>query len=543
MKEKLINYLKATYPGLAIRTVEEQRCLDVITDVAKEVGHNVFTWRASQGFRLIHQAKDNEWHYLGTPDEKACIPGTEMLGDAAKSLALALERAAEADQIARSRGGKRPPPAGIFVFTDLHTWAGNLDPVSERFMKEALLAAPVALGCVIFLGPEFRIPISWENSVTCMDFELPTKEALEAILAKSEAGYIASGGKLNKLEGQDRLDAIRAASGLTEPEAANAFALACIEGRSEKKLKGYTVAREKAAAVRRSGLMEMIDPEPKGLDAIGGIDVLKRWIVQRKGCYSEEARKYGLPSPRGLLVAGMPGSGKSLGARCIATAFGCPVVRLDIGRLMAGIVGQSEAQTRAALALAEAAAPCVLFVDEIEKSLAGSRGGGELDSGVGRRVLGTILSWLQDRKRDVFVYATANQVWQLPPELLRKGRFDEIFFFQLPQNPEREEIFRIHLEKRGRDPKKFKLSKIVDASQDFTGSECEEAIISGMYSAFNEGKEIATDHIVEACKATKPLIATMKEDIERLEKWGKERARAASSAEHTLGDKFRRHMA
>jgi SpoVK/Ycf46/Vps4 family AAA+-type ATPase len=519
MKQKLLNYLQAGFPALAIRTVEEQRAIAVVQQVAAERKLNCFVWNTASGICQVNAADD--WGDFGAMGDGATVPDTLVLGDAAKAATMALRRTSR-----RGASG-----GGLLVFSDVHTWVSNLDPMTERWVKEMLLLASGVGATVLFIGPEFRLPASWEKSVACMDFELPDKQALDEVLAKTEHSYTSDGRKLNALTNGEREDALRAASGLTEPEAANAFALALIEGKAEKKLRVETVYREKAATVKRSGLMELIEPDPRGLDAIGGNDLLKAWILQRKRCYSKEAREYGLPSPRGVLLAGIPGCGKSLAAKCVGTALGVPTLRMDIGALMGGIVGQSEAQTRAALAMAEAVAPCVLQIEEVEKGLAGAKGSGDLDSGVGRRVLGTILSWLQDRKRDVFVFATANQVWLLPPELLRKGRFDEIFFLRLPSVSEREEIFRIHLEKRGRNPKKFNLRKLAEAAGDFTGSECEEAVISGMYAAFDEGKEVDTGHVVAACKATTPLARTMKEDIEKIEEWGKTRARPASSVE------------
>lgn len=177
-----------------------------------------------------------------------------------------------------------------------------------------------------------------------------------------------------------------------------------------------------------------------------------------------------------------------------------------------------------------------------EKALAGARGSGDLDSGVGRRILGTILTWMAERHSDVFIFATSNQVWQLPPELLRKGRFDELFFLRNPKDTERREIFAIHIAKRGRDPKRFNLDALVKASDGFTGSEIEEAIIAGMFDAFEHDAEVTTTHIVSACKATKPMAVTMADDIQRLEDWGTKRARPASSAPHSKGEDFRRHM-
>jgi len=524
MKQRLINYMRASFPALAIRTAEEARCMEVILAAVKDLGRNVFAWTAASGLRQLHEG--NKWAgYRLAGDGQ--IEGADMPGEAAKLTVAAM-----------TEEGK--PDYGVLVFCDLHSWMGSLDPITERNIKDLLRVAPTRGATIIFLSPEFRPPASWEKSVTVLDFELPTRAELDAILTTTESNVAKSGGKFQALANGEREDMLRAASGLTAPEAENAFSLAVIEGWAEKRLNAKTVYREKAAAVKRSGLMEIAEPDPRGLDAIGGLDNLKAWIMQRKAAYSNKAREYGLPSPKGVVLAGVPGSGKTLAARCVGTVLNVPTIRLDIGALFAGIVGESEARTRAALALAEAVAPCVLFCDELEKGLAGSRGGGELDSGVGRRVLGTILSWLQDHKKDVFLFATANQVWQLPPELLRAGRVDALFYLSLPKDKERREIFKIHLEKRGRNVKKFDLDELAAASLDFTGSECEAAVVSAMYAAFDEGKEITTKYVVAACKATVPLARTMPDDIHKLEEWGAKHARPASSETITKGDQFRR---
>ena len=523
MKDRITNYIKAGFPAIALRTAEEGRALAVLKEVAEASKKNLFVWTASRGIEQPYRA--NERTYKGY--NGGAVPNTDN------------PKAAADATLADSQGGDES--LGILVMCDLHAWMTNgLDAYTERAIKDLLRVAPARGVFVVFLGPDFRPPMSIEKFVTILDFELPTRDELEDILAHAEESAKKSKIKLDALTNGEREAALRAACGLTAPEAENAYCLAIIEGGADKKLRAETVAREKAASVRRSGLMEIIDPDPRGLDAIGGYEVLKDWLLQRQNAYTKKARDFGLPPPKGVLLAGQPGCGKSLAARCAATVFKTPSLRLDVGCLLAGIVGESEARTRQALALAEAVAPCVLWIDEIDKALAGSRGSGELDSGVGRRILGTLLTWMQDHKSDVFIFATANQVWQLPPELLRRGRFDELFFLSLPTAKEREEIIKIHLAKRNRDPKKFRIDEIVKTSEDFTGAEIEAAIVAAMYTAFEENREVGTAHITAACKVTKKQSITMAEDIAMLEKWGTARARSASREVTTKGDTFRR---
>jgi len=275
------------------------------------------------------------------------------------------------------------------------------------------------------------------------------------------------------------------------------------------------------------------------MDAVGGYDNLKAYLRQYTRAFSKKAREYFLPAPRGILVVGVPGCGKSLMAKIVASLLNVPGLRLDLASMFAGIVGESEARIRAALALADAIAPCVVWVDEIDKALAGSTSSGDLDSGVGKRILGTMLTWQAEHKHDVYMFATANQVQHLPPELLRAGRFDAIFALDLPHQEERMQIFDIHLRKRQRDPKEFDVERLANNSVDFTGSEIEEAVITGMYAAFNEDREVKTKDILAACEATVPLVETMSDQVDAIREWGKKRARPASSKEHTAGDRFR----
>jgi SpoVK/Ycf46/Vps4 family AAA+-type ATPase len=289
------------------------------------------------------------------------------------------------------------------------------------------------------------------------------------------------------------------------------------------------IYREKTKAVKKSGLLDIAEADPRGLDAIGGLDALKSWIKRRRRVWSDEARAFGLPQPKGILLIGVPGTGKSLSAKSIGTALGVPTLRLDVGSLFNSLVGESEARTRDALKLAEALAPCVLWIDEIDKGLAGSGGSGGGDSGVTKRVFGSIISWMQERRRSVFMVATANDVTGLPPELLRKGRFDEIFAVDLPSHEERVAILAIHLKGRQRDPKKFDLEAIADVTDTFTGSEIEACLDEGLFAAFDEGGELETSHLLAAAGSIVPLAVTAKEQIEGIRAWAKSRARFAST--------------
>jgi SpoVK/Ycf46/Vps4 family AAA+-type ATPase len=334
------------------------------------------------------------------------------------------------------------------------------------------------------------------------------------------------GKSANKKELEISEDLIRALSGLSTSEAENALSLSVVE---TGKFSPEVVYREKISAVKRSGLLEIVTPDPLGLDSIGGLDNLKAWILKRKKAYSNEAESFGLPAPKGILLVGIPGSGKSLSAKAFGTALGIPTLKLDIGSLFSSLVGDSEAKTKATLELAEAMAPCVLWADEIDKGLSGAQGSGNNDSGVTRRVFGAILEWMQNRKKPVFVVATANQVESLPPEFLRKGRFDEIFALDLPTAEEREQIIKVQLKKYRRDYKKFSLQPIVEATNSFSGAEIEGVIVEALYDAFDSGeKELTTEYVVKASESIIPLSKVMAEKIEAIRQWAEGRARSAS---------------
>jgi SpoVK/Ycf46/Vps4 family AAA+-type ATPase len=287
------------------------------------------------------------------------------------------------------------------------------------------------------------------------------------------------------------------------------------------------VAREKANEVKKNGLLEVCSSAASLAD-IGGLDLLKGWLVQRKDAFGPEARHYGLPSPKGLLIVGIPGTGKSLTAKATATVFNQPLLKLDAGRLFASLVGQSESNLRSVIATVEAIAPCVLWIDEIEKGFHGARSSGFSDGGTASRVLGTFLSWMQEKAAPVFVVATANDVTQLPPEFLRKGRFDELFFIDLPNREEREAIWRIQIAKYGRKADAFDVAALAHSTEGLTGSEIEQAFLDALYDAFSRREEPTDLSITLQLTDLVPLSKLMAEQISGLRQWAKGRARAAT---------------
>jgi SpoVK/Ycf46/Vps4 family AAA+-type ATPase len=329
--------------------------------------------------------------------------------------------------------------------------------------------------------------------------------------------------------------------GLTLGEAENVFAKIIVK---DERLSGEDVNEvfaEKQQIIRKSGLLEYYATN-ESFANVGGMAVLKEWLNKRAIAFTSEARAFGLPAPKGILMLGVQGCGKSLCAKAVSNLWQLPLLRFDMGRMFGSLVGSSEENVRRAIAVAESVAPAILWVDEIDKAFAGSQGSGATDGGTTARVFGTFLTWLSEKTAPVFVVATANDISQLPPELLRKGRLDEIFFVDLPSRDERLEIFRIHVTRRGRDAAKFNLDVLTGASGEFSGAEIEEAINSALYDAFYAKQELTTEHVLGALAETVPLAKTMDEQINRLRSWAEGRARNASVPRGKPGEEQPRRM-
>lgn len=368
-----------------------------------------------------------------------------------------------------------------------------------------------------------------EKEITLLNFPLPTREDMGALLDK----IIEDVKQFRQVKidldeaGRERL--LQAALGLTLGEAENVFAKIIVK---DERLSGedvYEVFAEKQQIIRKSGLLDYFATD-ESFSNVGGLSVLKDWLDKRAIAFTSQAREFGLPAPKGILMLGVQGCGKSLSAKAVSTLWQLPLLRFDMGRMFNSLVGSSEENVRRAIAVAESVAPAILWVDEIDKAFAGSQGSGSTDGGTTARVFGTFLTWLSDKTAPVFVVATANDISQLPPELMRKGRLDEIFFVDLPSEEERESIFQIHLAKRKRDPQNFDLKTLAACSKEYSGAEIEESIISALYDAFSSGTELSTDHVLHALRETVPLSKTMDEQINRLRSWADGRARNASVA-------------
>lgn len=423
----------------------------------------------------------------------------------------------------------------VWVLRDLHRW---VDPPTVRMLKSVareIQQAPRAEArAIVVLTPSSEVPPD-VTSVTVIDAPLPDRDEVEGIL-DSVLESIDENTAKSAIDNGGRDRAIDAALGLTAEEVSNCYAKSLV---ATKRIDVDAVNSEKKRVIARERVLTWSDPEARGLKAIGGLDILKAWLVQRRVAFSPAARNYGLPAPRGLLLVGVPGCGKSLTAKAVAAAWQMPLLRLDMGALKSKYVGESEQNIRKALAVAETVAPCVLWLDEIEKALAGGAGQ-SADGGVSADALGSLLSWMQERTAPVFTVATANAIEQLPPELLRKGRFDELFFVDLPTAVERAAIVAASLRVYGRGKAKVDAAEVAGVTDGWTGAEIAALVPEALYRAFSDGeRQIRTADLIEGAREIVPLSATMADRLKALRDWARGRCRPASRAESTDGRKKR----
>ena len=407
---------------------------------------------------------------------------------------------------------------GVMVLEDIHPYLEQHHQVT-RWVREMCRIGSDPPRVLVLSTPQPGLPGELHKEVPSIDLPLPGIDDL-AVVAEQVAERQGV-----RYEGDEAL--LEAARGLTVMEARLAFGQAAHE-RGRLDASAVTlVVREKERVIRQSQVLEYYEPNARMSD-VGGLENLKTWLDRRGRAFGPGAREFGLDAPKGVLLLGVQGCGKSLVAKAIAAAWQFPLLRFDMGKVFGGIVGQSEGNIRAALQVAQALAPCVLWIDEIEKGLAGMGSSDQTDGGTTARVVGTFLTWMQEKNDPVFVVATANRIEMLPPELLRKGRFDEIFFVDLPTRDVRKEIVSIHLRKKGRDPSEFDLDALANQSLGYSGAELEEAVREGLFEAFAEGRGLRTEHIAKALEETFPLSRTMREQIDQLRRWAKVRARLAS---------------
>ena len=498
--KRLKTLVEANTPAVQIISYETLRIHASLQMVSKTTGRTPYLWNFSEGLRKYEKST-------------LIIESGEM-----KEPAEVLDWYADADN-----------EGVILLLEDFHPFISEQN--QHIISRIRCISRKVSLGelkdrSLLMSQPISYLPVELEKDVQIIPLPLPEKEEIKEIMRAVKKQF-----RLDERDYDESPRLVDAALGLSTSEAWSAFACAIVERKKLTENEIPLVSAEKEQVIRKRGNLEYYQPQ-QDLNDIGGLGRLKDWLRRRENAFTEDAKNFGLEPPRGIMLLGLPGTWKSLAAKAVANAWKLPLLRLDMGRVFGGIVGQSEENMRSALNVAETLAPCILWIDEIEKGMSGIQSSGATDGGTTSRVLGTFLTWMQEKKKPVFVVATANNIAQLPPELLRKGRVDEIFFVDLPDKKDREEIIEIHLKKRKRKPFSAKdMECLASISKGFTGAELEEAVKEAMYRAFDTGHDIGPSDLADAIKDTTPLSKTMSEVIKQTREWAKGRAVPASERE------------
>ena len=495
--EQVDELVRARYPIIYVVTWEEERACQLIAQIAGKQRKAIYQWSVTTGLQ----------HVSGIDSQTSTVMAHS---DPEKVLDEILQADTEA----------------LYILKDFHPYLESSQVI--RRIRDLGHTLRRSKKNILLLSPHLKLPPELEKSITIVDLALPNYEEMMGLLTGRIEG--ASRNFKITLNEAERDTMVKAALGLTFAEAENAFAKAIVRNGALSLKDIEVIAAEKQQVIRKTEVLEYYDVGDN-IPGVGGMDLLKEWLRKRVRGFTEEARRYGLPQPRGILLLGVQGCGKSLAAKTIAASWRLPLLRMDMSRIFQAYIGSSEQNMRKALTIAEGIAPVVLWIDEIEKAFAGASGSGNMDSGTSARVLGAFLTWLQEKTAPVFIVATANQIEGLPPELLRKGRLDEVFFVDLPTEEERVEIFAIHLRKVRRDSAKFDLAKLAQQAEGFSGAEIEQAVISALHDGFAENRDITTEDVVRNIEATVPLSTTMYEKIEALRRWSVDRARPVSSKE------------
>lgn len=489
--------IRARYPIIYITSWEEKRVENDLIKIASRTEKKIFSWTSTQGLVNLTLSKSSL-----------------TVNDSTRDLYSAL------DTIHKS-----VDPA-LYIIKDIHHYLN--DPVIIRKLRDLSIALRSTFKTIIVVSPVLKIPPELEKDLTVIDYKLPNINEIGQLLDRLVTSIQNSKKNVEiNLDSNSKEKLLQAALGLTQTEAESVFSKAIV---SKKRLDIDDIDiiySEKKQIIKKSGILEFYSTQ-ETIANVGGLLNLKSWMRKRSKAFTKKARNYGLPQPKGILLLGVSGSGKSLVAKATASLWQLPLLRLDIGSLFSGLVGSSEENMRKTIKTAESVSPCLLWLDEIDKGFSGSTSSNFSDGGTTARVLSSFLTWMQEKDSPVFIIATANDISHLPPELLRKGRFDELFFLDLPNEEERKEIFIIHLLKRGRNPNNFDVKSLAEISDGFSGSEIEEAVISAMYDSFDEDRELTTNDILNSIAQSVPLSHMMKESIEELRDWSKSRARPAS---------------
>ena len=492
-KAEIEDLIRARYSLIWITSPEEERVEESLKRLCVEREMRLEVWSITEGFKTVANGQ-----------------GTRDVKDPMKAL----------DHVMRAEDKSK----ALFLLRDFHPFLK--EPAVVRRLRDAATELRKTKKSLAVLSPVTKIPPELEKSVSAvLDWDLPNRQEIEAAARKVIPALPPATQQVIESDPTFIERVVEGALGLTLVEAENVFAKSAVRTHT---FDLETILEEKKQIIRKSGLLEYYEHREEFSD-VGGMEVLKDWIVKRRSAFGSRARDFGLPLPKGILLIGVPGTGKSLTAKAVGALWQMPLLRLDVGKIFAGLVGSSEENVRSVIKTAEAIAPAILWIDELEKGFSGTQSSGSTDGGTTSRVFGTFITWLQEKTTPVFVIATANNVHQLPPELLRKGRFDEIFFCDLPDREDRRQIIEIHLRKKNRDPAQFDMDKLIDATVDFSGAELEQAVIAALYDAFDSGGDLGSEGLLKSCNELVPLAITMREMIENMREWAKTRARMASA--------------
>ncbi len=488
-RDELRLLINSRHPILAVETPEETRVEELAAQVAGELDIPFYTWSVTAG--LVRRGTDQAIYDTEDPD-KALHNISLIRGD------------------------------GIFLLRDFARYLEQ-DRILRR-MREIASSFREMRRCILLSAPVLKLPAELEDDAVEFHLELPDASLLLKVTQEMLGSCQASNSKFKmELDAAAVRQLAQNLAGLTLDEARRALAKCLLaRGKADARLVA-DVLEAKRASLKQEGVLEYLRSEASFAD-VADLKALKEWLRKRRGALTPEGKQFGLEPPKGVLITGVQGCGKSLSARAVAGEWGLQLARLDAGALYDKYIGESEKRLRKSLEVAEQLAPLVLWIDEIEKGFAATASSADVDAGLTQRILATLLTWLQDRKTAVFLVATSNNISALPPELLRKGRFDEIFFVDLPDAEARAELFRIHLKRRGREAAQFDLPALAEASDGFSGAEVEQAVVAGMYAAFSSNQTLNTAVVLGELRATRPLSVTRREDIARLRGWANDRA-------------------
>jgi len=516
--ERLKILLSSSTPIVVMETVEEMRAVRLVRAACSSLSLATFEWSIASG---LVRCGSEVGELVPETGFSAGGPGHDLSG------AQALYNSKEPAQALSNLEAMSLEAA--FVLKDFHRHMD--DPVVVRRLRDVGQKFSANRRTVIITAPSITIPAELGSLVEFLELPLPDKQRLRQIIDEMTV-RVGKTRTLKRTLDPAGLDAMaNNLRGLTEEEAERAASQAIVTRYGITAETVTDVLQAKKEQLRRSGMLEFIDAS-ENLGSVGGLDNLKRWLAQRRGTWEDAARDFGLEPPRGAIILGVQGCGKSMCARAIAGEWKLPLVKFDTAAIFDKYIGETEKRIQKVFRVAEGLAPCLFWIDELEKIFAGSGpDSASVDAGVSSRILAAFLSWMQDRKAPVFVAATCNNVSALPPELIRKGRFDELFFVDLPNQAERKQIFAIHLKRRKRDPAEYDLDQVAAAARGYSGAEIEAAVQTALYAAFSSKQTVSTQGLLDALKATVPLSITRSEEIQELRAWARQRAVPASMAD------------